>query len=54
MHKLITLFSLAFALSTSFALAVGGEKDFTTLFNSKDLEGWDSKPGAWEVRDGEI
>ena len=24
------------------------------LFNGKSFDGWDSKPGAWEVRDGEI
>lgn len=27
---------------------------FTSIFNGKDLSGWDSKPGCWEVRDGEI
>lgn len=30
------------------------EAGFTSLFNGRDLTGWDSKPGAWEVRDGEI
>lgn len=30
------------------------ESGFVPLFNGSDLEGWDSKPGAWEVRDGEI
>ncbi|MEM1295273.1 MAG: family 16 glycoside hydrolase, partial [Verrucomicrobiota bacterium] len=30
------------------------EKGFTSIFNGSDLNGWDSKPGAWEVRDGEI
>lgn len=27
---------------------------FRSLFNGKDLSGWDFRPGAWEVRDGEI
>lgn len=27
---------------------------FEPIFNGKDLESWDSKPGAWELRDGEI
>ena len=31
-----------------------GEKGFAPIFNGKDLKGWDSKPGMWEVRDGEI
>lgn len=25
-----------------------------SLFNGNDLSGWDSQPGAWEVKDGEI
>ena len=30
------------------------EPGFKPLFNGKNFDGWDSKPGAWEVRDGEI
>lgn len=30
------------------------EPGFVSLFNGKNLDGWDAKPGAWEVRDGEI
>jgi len=30
------------------------EPGFVPLFNGSDLEGWDGKPGAWEVRGGEI
>ncbi len=30
------------------------ERGFTPIFNGKDLTGWDAKPGAWTVRDGEI
>jgi len=30
------------------------EAGFISLFNGHDLTGWDGKPGAWEVRDGEI
>ena len=37
----------------SFSLCAD-EPGFTPLFNGKNLDGWDSKPGAWEVRDGEI
>ncbi len=44
------LLLLIFAAS----LRATGESNFVPLFNGSDLEGWDSKPGAWEVRDGEI
>jgi len=27
---------------------------FVAIFDGKSLEGWDGKPGSWEVRDGEI
>ena len=30
------------------------EKGFVPIFNGKDLSGWDGKPGAWEVRNGEV
>ena len=30
------------------------EKGFVPIFNGKDLDGWDSKPGMWEVRNAEI
>lgn len=30
------------------------ESDFVSIFNGRDLKGWDGKPGAWEVHDGEI
>ncbi|NNC90042.1 MAG: DUF1080 domain-containing protein, partial [Akkermansiaceae bacterium] len=39
------------ALATSPA---HGEDNFTSLFNGKDLTGWDGDPAAWEVRDGAI
>jgi hypothetical protein len=31
-----------------------GEKGFVSIFNGKSFEGWDVKPGMWEVRNGEI
>ena len=30
------------------------KEGFTAIFNGTDLAGWDGKPGAWEVHDGEI
>ncbi len=31
-----------------------GELGFVSIFNGKNFEGWDGKPGAWEVKDGEV
>ena len=45
--------SLIFAL-TLFPLGLMSEEGFVSIFNGKDLTGWSSKPGAWEVRNGEI
>jgi hypothetical protein len=36
------------------SLHAADEPGFVPLFNGSDLDGWDGKPGAWEVRDGEI
>lgn len=30
------------------------ESQFVPIFNGKNLDGWDGKPNAWEVRNGEI
>ena len=47
--------SLAFIILTygSFVFA-DVEPGFVSLFNGKDLSGWESLPGAWEVKDGAI
>ena len=45
-----SLFIISFAMMASAA----EEADFVSIFNGKDLSDWDGKPGAWEVRDGEI
>ncbi len=50
MKKLLFL-TLFFLVSP---LHGGDEPGFISLFNGVDLDGWDAKPGAWEVRDGEI
>ncbi|HOX36344.1 MAG TPA: DUF1080 domain-containing protein [Candidatus Brocadiia bacterium] len=34
--------------------AFAKEKDFTPIFNGKDLTGWDGKPGWWKVEDGAL
>ena len=30
------------------------EKGFTAIFNGNNFQGWDGKPEAWEIRNGEI
>ncbi|MEC5128065.1 DUF1080 domain-containing protein [Verrucomicrobiales bacterium BCK34] len=40
------------AVLISFAGA--DEPKTVSIFNGKDLDGWDGRAGAWEVRDGEI
>ena len=39
---------------TNVSKAADTETGFVSLFNGVNLEDWDSKPGAWEVRNGEI
>ena len=34
--------------------AADEEKDFVTIFNGKDLTGWDGNPKLWSVKDGVI
>ncbi len=53
MYSIFLRFTVLFAFGFG-ALISSAEEGFTPLFNGKDLEGWDGKPGAWEVRDGEI
>ena len=47
----IVLLGLAWSLSNSHLSA---EEGFVSLFDGKTFAGWDSKPGAWEIKDGEI
>ncbi len=48
MRPLVLLSLLSFAAST-FA-----EDGFTSLFNGKDLTGWDGDPKLWKVENGEV
>ncbi len=47
MKSLIVAFTLL-------PLCLMAEDGFVSIFNGKDLTGWSGKPGAWEVRNGEI
>ena len=54
MSKHLFLIILAYAITPTFLHAAEHERGFVPIFNGRDLKGWDGKPGAWEVRDGEI
>ncbi len=49
----LLLVSLA-VCALSLVFAAEDEPGFTSLFDGKTFEGWDARPGAWEVRDGAI
>ena len=38
----------------TFLNAAEVEKGFTSIFNGKDLTGWEGMPGMWMVKDGAI
>jgi hypothetical protein len=53
--KSCLLLTLFFFGSIAFLpLHAADESGFETIFNGRNLDGWDGKPGSWEVRDGEI
>lgn len=46
--------SLALFALLSFATTTFAEDGFTSLFNGKDLTGWDGDPKLWKVENGEV
>lgn len=42
------------ALFSPVSIGAGQEEGFKAIFNGNDLAGWDGKPGAWKVYNGEI
>src|SRR5512133_1718832 len=48
------LLAAGFCFATLGALAADLEPGFQSLFNGKDLSGWDGNPKLWSVRDGAI
>src|SRR5271155_1886220 len=52
MKKLLTMVCALGLLTPLFCGAV--EEGFTSMFNGKDLTGWDGSPDLWSVRDGAI
>lgn len=48
------LLILAVTLALASALPAAEEEGFVSMFNGKDLEGWETKPGGWRVEDGAL
>lgn len=54
-YCLIVLSGFAFIVTPAGTLKAGeAEEGFVSMFNGKDLTGWEGVPGAWEVRNGAI
>src|SRR5215831_10950486 len=54
-RTLLFVFGILFLTPTCpGADATDEEKGFVSIFNGKDLRGWDGKPGWWRVEDGAI
>src|SRR5215213_4929407 len=49
-----TLFSLSTFASVVLAVSAADESGFTSLFNGKDLTGWEGRTNHWSVQDGAI
>ncbi len=57
MTRKMRILSTTMLISGVWLAAAGGaevEKGFASMFNGKDLTGWESKPGGWTVEDGAI
>ena len=52
--RLKTLITLSLFATLASAEEKPGAASFEPIFNGTDLSDWDGKPGAWEVRNGEI
>ena len=54
MMKSIRIVSALLGLFVIASPAVFAEEGFVSMFNGRDLSGWEGKPGAWRVEDGAI
>ena len=52
MIRCLTLVALTTLMA--FQSAIAAEKGFKTIFNGKDLSGWDGDTELWSVKDGVI
>src|SRR5581483_283291 len=55
-NKIVVALALSAALlaQTAATFAAGPELGFKSIFNGKDLSGWDGSPDLWSVKDGAI
>ena len=53
-RHLLRLSAFALALLVMVVPLTADESQFQSLFNGKDLSGWDPEPGLWRVKDGVI
>lgn len=52
--RILTIFVWLFGLSGQALRSEEVAGDFISIFNGRDLSGWDGKPGCWVVADGAI
>ena len=52
--KLLGALVLGAALMAQTGLVTAAEEGFDTIFNGKDLTGWEGNPKLWSVKDGAI
>ncbi|MCK4959868.1 MAG: DUF1080 domain-containing protein [Planctomycetes bacterium] len=52
-EKFVLVLTLVLIAATHFS-CVPEEESFVSMFNGKDLTGWEGKPGGWWVEDGAI
>jgi len=53
-RRILAVTVLIFAACCAARAADEAEKGFVSMFNGKDLSGWEGKPGGWSVEDGAI
>ncbi len=51
---LLVLFTFSFALAVDGPVSAPKESDMQSIFNGRDLDGWDGDPRLWKVQDGVI
>jgi hypothetical protein len=52
MSRNVLLFGIVALLA--FGASLNAQDSFKSIFNGKDLDGWDGRPGFWKVQDGYI
>ncbi len=54
MNKTIARLMLAVLFAAACCAGAATEEGFVSIFNGRDLTGWDGKPGWWRVEDGAL